>query len=69
MKRFTCTIPAAQLEWAIDLPGWSHASQPFVRGGVECRNIYFSAKTRTEAARAIDRCMLHTRNLSAGVSA
>jgi len=67
MKRFTCTIPDAQLEWAIDLPNWSHASQPFEKyDGVMCRNIYFSAKNRTEAARAIDRCMLYTRNLSEG---
>jgi len=68
LKTFTCTILDAHLEWAIDLPNWSHASPAFDQygDGRLYRNIHFAAKNRTEAARALDRCGVVTRNLSEG---
>lgn len=58
MKTFTGTIQdtEGQLERAIDLPGWSHATPPYDNAcswypfTAQYRRIYFKAKHRTEAA-------------------
>lgn len=71
-KLFTATIQDTSLEKAIDLPGWSHASQPFRKRVLwypweaDFRTIYFRAKNRREACKQLDHLNLLVRDLSEG---
>ena len=70
-KLFKATIQNtdSQLEKAISLPGWSHASTPFdgpcgwYPWSAEFRHVYFSAPNRTQAARQCDKRDIYIRDL------
>lgn len=56
----------------MDLPGWSHCSQPFEKEVLwypwkaDFIRIYFKAKHRRQAAKDCDRCGLLVRDLTEG---
>jgi len=70
MKTFQATIAKSQLENAIRLPGWQYQRGPSFRAKctwypfVEDRcSIVFTARSRTEAARQLDRINVTGRDL------
>ena len=75
---FTCGIRGtdSQIDAAVNLPGFSHVSQPFVQypeaadpavWALLRRRLYFRASNRTVAARQLTRCGVDAYDLDEGV--